>query len=229
MLRAALGHTPAASHATHGAGCASQWLNVIILAGHLKRSLARRSSTAARRSGHHFATSARLPASSGDARQSCMSRPPCARICAQRHPTSCNHLREIGWPWPATLREIGGVRPILNSTFFFCFSDLKFEMLDTIWQYCIDQIRNLGSDTTDGEPRRIRITPSDEAAEEQKFGNYLESPNEGSSIDHQVTIYLHAQNITMFPTNETWYFASQILVSISGGLILILTAQSTRN
>ncbi|KZV18083.1 hypothetical protein F511_25714 [Dorcoceras hygrometricum] len=60
-------------------------------------------------------------------------------------------------------------------------------------------------------------------------GNHLESPNESSSIDHQVTIYLHAQNITMFPTNETWYFASQILVSNSGGLILILTAQSTRN
>ncbi|KZV23112.1 hypothetical protein F511_09150 [Dorcoceras hygrometricum] len=35
-------------------------------------------------------------------------------------------------------------------------------------------------------------------------GNHLESPNEGSSIDHQVTILLHAQNITMFPTNETW-------------------------
>ncbi|KZV36997.1 hypothetical protein F511_20073 [Dorcoceras hygrometricum] len=31
-------------------------------------------------------------------------------------------------------------------------------------------------------------------------GNHLESPNEGSSIDHQVTIHLHAQNITMFPT-----------------------------
>ncbi|KZV44862.1 hypothetical protein F511_17278 [Dorcoceras hygrometricum] len=60
-------------------------------------------------------------------------------------------------------------------------------------------------------------------------GNHLESPNEGSSIDHQVTTYLHAKNITMFPTNETWYFASQILVSGSGGLILILTAQSTRN
>ncbi|KZV25154.1 hypothetical protein F511_10415 [Dorcoceras hygrometricum] len=60
-------------------------------------------------------------------------------------------------------------------------------------------------------------------------GNHLESPNEGSSIDHQVTIYLHAQNITMFPTNETWYFASQMLVSSSGGLILILTTQSTRN
>ncbi|KZV42565.1 hypothetical protein F511_32849 [Dorcoceras hygrometricum] len=60
-------------------------------------------------------------------------------------------------------------------------------------------------------------------------GNQLESPNEGSSIDHQVTIYLHAQNITMFPTNETWYFTSQMLVSSSGGLILILTAQSTRN
>ncbi|KZV24059.1 beta-galactosidase 11-like [Dorcoceras hygrometricum] len=60
-------------------------------------------------------------------------------------------------------------------------------------------------------------------------GNHLESPNDGSSIDHQVTIYLHAQNITMFPTNETWYFASQMLVSSSGRLILILTAQSTRN
>ncbi|KZV46978.1 hypothetical protein F511_15775 [Dorcoceras hygrometricum] len=60
-------------------------------------------------------------------------------------------------------------------------------------------------------------------------GNHLESPNEGSSIDHQVTIHLHAQNITMFPTNETWYFASQKLVSSSGGLILILTAQSTKN
>ncbi|KZV48903.1 hypothetical protein F511_16819 [Dorcoceras hygrometricum] len=60
-------------------------------------------------------------------------------------------------------------------------------------------------------------------------GNHLESPNEGSSIDHQVTIHLHDQNITMFPTNETWYFASQMLVSSSGGLILIFTAQSTRN
>ncbi|KZV56776.1 hypothetical protein F511_19170 [Dorcoceras hygrometricum] len=60
-------------------------------------------------------------------------------------------------------------------------------------------------------------------------GNHLESPNEGSSIDHQVTIHLHAQNITMFHTNETWYFASQMLVSSLGGLILILTAQSTRN
>ncbi|KZV16321.1 hypothetical protein F511_10273 [Dorcoceras hygrometricum] len=60
-------------------------------------------------------------------------------------------------------------------------------------------------------------------------GNHLESLNEGSSIDHQVTIYRHAQNITMFPTNETWYFASQILVSCSGGLILILMVQSTRN
>ncbi|KZV56603.1 hypothetical protein F511_09938 [Dorcoceras hygrometricum] len=60
-------------------------------------------------------------------------------------------------------------------------------------------------------------------------GNNLESPNEGSSIDHQVTIHLHAQNITMFPTNETWYFTSQMIVSSLGGLILILTAQSTRN
>ncbi|KZV18484.1 hypothetical protein F511_18936 [Dorcoceras hygrometricum] len=60
-------------------------------------------------------------------------------------------------------------------------------------------------------------------------GNHLESPNEGSSIDHQVTIHLHAQNITMFHTNETWYFTSQMLVSSSGGLVLILTAQSTGN
>ncbi|KZV23360.1 hypothetical protein F511_43938 [Dorcoceras hygrometricum] len=59
-------------------------------------------------------------------------------------------------------------------------------------------------------------------------GNHLESPNEGSSIDHQVTIHLHAQNITMFPTNETWYFASQMLVSSLGGLILILTVLATR-
>ncbi|KZV52440.1 hypothetical protein F511_32153 [Dorcoceras hygrometricum] len=35
------------------------------------------------------------------------------------------------------------------------------------------------------------------------IGNHLESPNEGSSIDHQVTIHLYAQKITMFPTNET--------------------------
>ncbi|KZV24536.1 hypothetical protein F511_40296 [Dorcoceras hygrometricum] len=33
-------------------------------------------------------------------------------------------------------------------------------------------------------------------------GNHLESPNEGSSIDHQVTVHLHAQNITMFPTPQ---------------------------
>ncbi|KZV35979.1 hypothetical protein F511_16961 [Dorcoceras hygrometricum] len=72
-------------------------------------------------------------------------------------------------------------------------------------------------------------TPYDPKLIHSKNGNHLESPNEGSSIDHQVTIYLHAHNITMFPTNETWYFASQILVSNSGGLILILTAQSTRN
>ncbi|KZV41813.1 hypothetical protein F511_31676 [Dorcoceras hygrometricum] len=56
-------------------------------------------------------------------------------------------------------------------------------------------------------------------------GNHLKSSNEGSSIDHQVTIHLNAQNITMFPTNETWYFTSQMLVSSSGCLILILTAQ----
>ncbi|KZV46252.1 hypothetical protein F511_08695 [Dorcoceras hygrometricum] len=58
------------------------------------------------------------------------------------------------------------------------------------------------------------------------IGNHLERPNEGSSIDHQVTTNLHAQNITMFPTNETWYFTSQMLVSSSDVLILILTAKS---
>ncbi|KZV33699.1 disease resistance protein [Dorcoceras hygrometricum] len=48
-------------------------------------------------------------------------------------------------------------------------------------------------------------------------GNHLESPNEGSSIDHQVTIYLHAQNITMFPTNETWSGdGAAILVKVIG-------------
>ncbi|KZV20444.1 L-ascorbate oxidase precursor [Dorcoceras hygrometricum] len=46
-------------------------------------------------------------------------------------------------------------------------------------------------------------------------GNHLESPNEGSSIDHQVTIHLHAQNITMFPTNETWSgFEESVLWSV---------------
>ncbi|KZV51418.1 hypothetical protein F511_32034 [Dorcoceras hygrometricum] len=60
-------------------------------------------------------------------------------------------------------------------------------------------------------------------------GNHLESPNEGSLIVHQVTIHPHAQKITIFLTNETWYFTSQMLVSSSSGLILILTAQSTRN
>ncbi|KZV21308.1 hypothetical protein F511_06135 [Dorcoceras hygrometricum] len=60
-------------------------------------------------------------------------------------------------------------------------------------------------------------------------GNHLESPYEGRSIDHQVTIHLHAQNITMFPANETWHFQSQMLVSSSSCLILILMAQSTMN
>ncbi|KZV26501.1 pentatricopeptide repeat-containing protein [Dorcoceras hygrometricum] len=48
-------------------------------------------------------------------------------------------------------------------------------------------------------------------------GNHLESPNEGSSIDHQVTIYLHAQSITMFPTNET-----RDDVSVTQGELLVL-------
>ncbi|KZV29071.1 hypothetical protein F511_16386 [Dorcoceras hygrometricum] len=47
-------------------------------------------------------------------------------------------------------------------------------------------------------------------------GNHLESPKEGSSIDHQVTIYLHAQNITMFPTNETWPPKSRFYILRSG-------------
>ncbi|KZV25914.1 hypothetical protein F511_28593 [Dorcoceras hygrometricum] len=47
-------------------------------------------------------------------------------------------------------------------------------------------------------------------------GNHLESPNEGSSIDHQVTIHLHAQNITMFPTNETWNHESSNCVTLNG-------------
>ncbi|KZV39141.1 hypothetical protein F511_33554 [Dorcoceras hygrometricum] len=49
-------------------------------------------------------------------------------------------------------------------------------------------------------------------------GNHLESPNEGSSIDHQVTIYLHAQNITMFPTNETWERSATVEVLIRFGV-----------
>ncbi|KZV57212.1 protein PIR-like [Dorcoceras hygrometricum] len=57
-------------------------------------------------------------------------------------------------------------------------------------------------------------------------GNHLESPNEGSSIDHQVTIYLHAQNITMFSTNETWKshfhpsssYAQQIELNFRAGI-----------
>ncbi|KZV29256.1 protein furry-like [Dorcoceras hygrometricum] len=47
-----------------------------------------------------------------------------------------------------------------------------------------------------------------------KNGNHLESPNEGSSIDHQVTIHLHAQNITMFPTNETCARAKRCRINL---------------
>ncbi|KZV36770.1 hypothetical protein F511_26622 [Dorcoceras hygrometricum] len=50
-------------------------------------------------------------------------------------------------------------------------------------------------------------------------GNHLESSNEGSSIDHQITIYLHAQNITMFPTNETcWWICVRVSVGCSAGV-----------
>ncbi|KZV50964.1 urea carboxylase [Dorcoceras hygrometricum] len=50
-------------------------------------------------------------------------------------------------------------------------------------------------------------------------GNHLENPNEGSSIDHQVTIYLHDQNITMFPTNETcWWICVRVSAGCSAGV-----------
>ncbi|KZT75413.1 hypothetical protein F511_47562 [Dorcoceras hygrometricum] len=51
-----------------------------------------------------------------------------------------------------------------------CFVSILKRDLDTIWQYRIDQIRKPGSDTTVGKPRRIRITPPGEAAEEQNNG-----------------------------------------------------------
>ncbi|KZV24183.1 hypothetical protein F511_03500 [Dorcoceras hygrometricum] len=62
-------------------------------------------------------------------------------------------------------------------------------------------------------------------------GNHLESPNEGSSIDHQVTIYLHAQNITMFPTNETWgnsvaYVSTTIRRLSAQGTAMLTSASS---
>ncbi|KZV37543.1 hypothetical protein F511_42934 [Dorcoceras hygrometricum] len=52
-------------------------------------------------------------------------------------------------------------------------------------------------------------------------GNHLESPNERSSIDHQVTIYLHAQNITMFPTNETCCSPYWGLTPCLSGLVFV--------
>ncbi|KZV47983.1 hypothetical protein F511_32151 [Dorcoceras hygrometricum] len=56
-------------------------------------------------------------------------------------------------------------------------------------------------------------------------GNHLESSNEGSSIDHQVTIYLHAQNITMFPTNETWVnFDSVLEIQDNEGMVQMFRA-----
>ncbi|KZV29822.1 zinc finger protein CONSTANS-LIKE 13-like [Dorcoceras hygrometricum] len=53
--------------------------------------------------------------------------------------------------------------------------------------------------------------------------NHLESPNEGSSIDHQVTIYLHAQNITMFPTNEAWEHCDVQSMQIDSDLVIYRT------
>ncbi|KZV50932.1 hypothetical protein F511_06818 [Dorcoceras hygrometricum] len=55
-------------------------------------------------------------------------------------------------------------------------------------------------------------------------GNHLESPNEGSSIDHQVTIYLHAQNITMFPTNET-----RCEICVARDSFVVIVAQKTED
>ncbi|KZV32224.1 hypothetical protein F511_20254 [Dorcoceras hygrometricum] len=54
-------------------------------------------------------------------------------------------------------------------------------------------------------------------------GNHLESPKEGSSIDHQVTIYLHAQNITMFPTNETWEHCDVMSMQMDSDLVIYRT------
>ncbi|KZV52723.1 hypothetical protein F511_34137 [Dorcoceras hygrometricum] len=62
-------------------------------------------------------------------------------------------------------------------------------------------------------------------------GNHLESSNEGSSIDHQVTIYLHAQNIKMFPTNETCRCARERMTNrrmeepVARGMVLRLDEQ----
>ncbi|KZT76421.1 SBP domain containing protein [Dorcoceras hygrometricum] len=57
----------------------------------------------------------------------------------------------------------GGVAVVQNFDDF----NMKIETLDTIWQYVLIRSENLGSDTTVGWPRRIRITPPGEAAEEQ--------------------------------------------------------------
>ncbi|KZV52405.1 hypothetical protein F511_32126 [Dorcoceras hygrometricum] len=48
-------------------------------------------------------------------------------------------------------------------------------------------------------PYDPNTTKTSDLSTRQMVTNHLESPNEGSSIDHKVTIYLHAQNITMFP------------------------------
>ncbi|KZV18981.1 hypothetical protein F511_16973 [Dorcoceras hygrometricum] len=40
MLRAALGRTPAATSAAHGAGCANQWRNIYLLAGQNRATIA---------------------------------------------------------------------------------------------------------------------------------------------------------------------------------------------
>ncbi|KZV52904.1 hypothetical protein F511_31498 [Dorcoceras hygrometricum] len=123
--------------------------------------------------------------------------------------------------------------PVSILRIFFPIAKSYRDTLDTVH-------RTLSSSSADGSQLRREASMAFRVVRTNQYnqdlglihstnGNHLESPNEGSSIDHQVTIHLHAQNITMFPTNETWYFASQMLVSSSGGLILILTAQSTRN
>ncbi|KZV26385.1 hypothetical protein F511_36631 [Dorcoceras hygrometricum] len=184
MLRAALGRTPVAPSTAHGAGCANQWHNVSLLAGHLKRTAAS-TSLQDRRTYH------------------CPSAGLCATLCA---------ASGSGHSWPLRNNCAGQCTDMR--------APLRGQRACAARAYAVSMtFRVVRTNQYNQDLGLIHSTNS----------NHLENPNEGCSIDHQVTIYLHAQNITMFPTNETWYFASQILVSSSGGLILVLTAQSTRN
>ncbi|KZV40104.1 calcium lipid binding protein [Dorcoceras hygrometricum] len=86
----------------------------------------------------------------------------------------------------------GGVAVVLNFDDF----NLKIETLDTIWQYVLIRSENLCSDTTVGMPRRIRITPPDEAAEEQNNGRIqlavgqqpLWLRNHNSGLAHRIMV-----------------------------------------